>query len=252
MKPRWILTVALLAVTCAATGCAELLMDRAKLFGDTYTRDRSGFSDHGPQWAYEGEAVTFDFAPDPDITDYAVFSWPGGTNEYIDKRDTFETDRFYRTVHRFEAGREPRQYVVSAEAYAIYQQNDWYYDRDTGEWVYHLTHNDVRDTRVGSASLKVVCYRVEIAMTFKPGARQVKNAVLLLLKDDGSRVERRMKVDQEQPGFELVGPDAKGVYTVRYVPTWNEVNRTGTTEIELRLTYADGSQDVISQTIDTP
>jgi len=242
----------LLALCWPAGGCGQMFLDRAVLFADTYTEDGSGFSEKSPQWAYEGETVTFDFAPDPDVTDYAVFTLPNGTQEYIDRRTALDTDGFYRVTGRFVAGRESRQYTVSAKAYTVRRQRDWYYDRESKKWVLHVTQSDQADSQVGSASLKVICYRSQVEMTFAPGSRRTQDAVLVLLRSDGTRTERRVKVDGGQPGFDLIGPDAKGTYTVRYVPTWDEVNRTGKTDVELHLSYADGARDVIRTTIDTP
>ena len=84
----------------------------------------------------------------------------------------------------------------------------------------------------------------------QPG--QARDMVLRLIRSDGAVSERRVRKSAEEQGLILTGPDGGGRYTVRYTPTWQEVNRVGKTEVELVVSYADGSQNVHKKTIDTP
>ncbi len=254
MKARSLLLFLLLLVMPPATGCSILgtmWFDRATMYADTRTLANDGFTNRSPQRAYEGEQVTFDFAPDYDVSDYAVFYLPGGSRRYVDRLDTGDTPPYFRAIGSFKAGREPRTYTVEAIGFNVRGQNDWYYDKDKKQWVYHLTQGDQQDFKVGSALMKIICYRVELDMHFSPGSRRVTDIVMIIIKGDGTRVERRLKIGDE-PGLEIIGPDFQGEYRARYVPRYSEVNRVGETDVELRLTFADGTQEVIRQEIDTP
>ena len=254
MKARTLLLVLLVLVMPLAAGCGTLgtmWFDRATMYADTRILAKDGFTNRSPQWAYEGEPVTFDFAPDFDVTDYAVFYLPDGSRRYAGRLETVDTTPYFRAIGGFTAGREPRTYTVEAVGFNVRQQNDWYYDKDKKQWVYHLTQGDQQDYKTGSARMKIICYRVELDMPFSPGSRRVTDVVIIIIKGDGIRVERRLKIGDE-PGLEIIGPDSQGRYSARYVPKCNEVNRVGKTDVELRLTFADGTQQVIRQEIDTP
>jgi hypothetical protein len=63
---------------------------------------------------------------------------------------------------------------------------------------------------------------------------------------------RRADAPAEARGFQLFGPDPKGGYEVLYSPTYQEVSRAGTTQVELLVTHADGTQEPLRQGLDTP
>jgi len=252
MKARWLLMLAL-SLTCL-TGCREftsMWFEQATIYANTLTVEKDGFTNRSPQWAYEGEPVVFDFAPDPSVSDYAVFVWPGGKPDVLTKQQLVKT--YFRGVGIFKAGREPRKNTVQAFAYCVQGDRDWYYDQDAKKWAHHLTMADEADFEVGKATMEIVCYRVTIDMGFKvPKGRRVTDMVLQLVKDDGTRVSRRMRTSPDDVGFELTGPDGTGEHRVRYTPKWEEVNRVGKTDVELVLSYDDGTQRIIKQTLDTP
>ena len=239
-------------LACCQTGCRDTSMwfERATLYADTRTADKDGFTNKSPQHAYDGELVTFDFQSDLAVSDYALFMWPGGKPDVLSRKDLVNT--YFRGVGVFKAGAEPRRNLVQAVAYAVRGESDWYYDEDQKKWVSHIMADDERDMVVGKSEMEIICYRVELDIPFRPGARRVKEAALHFLKNDGSRSTVHIRVPPSVPGFELIGPDASGRYRVRYAPTWKEVNRVGTTRVELLLTYDDGTQETITRTVDTP
>lgn len=251
MRTRALLLVAVVA--CCLGGCrefAQLWLEKATLYADTRTTDKDGFTNKSPQYAYEGEEVTLDFQADLGATDYAVFIWPDGKPDLLTRADLVKT--YFRGVGVFKAGREPRSNIIRTVAYNERGERDWFYDDDTKQWVYHQIQGDEPDFEVGRAQMEIICYRVDIDIPFQGGERQVKDIALEIIREDGSRTTRRIKVLDDEPGFRLDGPDTKGVFHVRYTPTAKEVNRTGTTDVKLVLTYDDGSKKTIATTIDTP
>jgi len=253
MRHRVLLLLVVVMAAPCLSGCRQFVsmwFEPATLYADTLTAEKDGFTNRGPQWAYEGEPVTFDFAPDPAASDYAVFIWPGGTPDVLTNQQLVNT--YFRGIGVFKAGREPRKNLIQAFAYSIQGDCDWYHDGDADKWVHHLTRADEADFEVGRAQMEIICYRAEIDIAFRARDRQVKDIVLRLIRDDDSRTLRRVKTAADEPGFDLLGPDDRGEYRVRYTPIWKEVNRVGTTDVELVLTYDDGTQETIARTIDTP
>lgn len=232
----------------ALGGCT--LHERATMYADTLTTDKDGFTNRSPQWAYEGEKVTFDFAPDLAAANYVVFTWPGDKVDVLTSQ--MIVNSYFRGIGVFKAGREPRRSIVRAVAYTVRGQPDWYYDKESTAWQFHPPGSDSIDIAVGEAEMEIICYRVTIDMAFKAGRRRVADTVLRIIRDDGTKTELRGAAKTRGKGFELRGPNADGEYHVRYTPTHDEVNRTGKTDVELLLTYTDGTQETLSETIDTP
>jgi hypothetical protein len=255
MKVTVIATLVLAAGLLA--GCSEeammvpgVMYEPAVIYADTRISSGDGFTLKSPQWAYEGEPVTLDFGPDLSVTDYVVFSWPDGKVDVLTRADVQKN--FFRGVGTFKAAAEPRKCTVRATAFMRRTQADWYFDQDKKVWVQHISATDTPDLAVGSAEMEIVCYRRTVDIEFNAGGRVLADAVLHVIKGDGTRVSRRTKGAAGEPALEVLGPDAKGVYRVRYTPTFKEVSRTGQTDVELVLSFKDGTQDTVSRKIDTP
>ncbi len=245
--PRLALPLLLLLALITSSGCFPF--SQAQLFADTYTELRSGFSDHSPQHASEGEVVTFDFGADTSA-DYAIFSWSDGKRTYVDRAE--KKDGFFRTTHVFAAGPQPRTYNVEAVAYMIRGQNDWYLDDSTHEWTFFRPITDFADDAIGNAKMTIICYRPEVDITFFPvSGKTVKGLVLTIIKTDGSRTDHLIKTS-DTPGFTLLGPDQRGQYHLHYDPAAKELNRIGDTAVELLITYNDSTQDLLKHKIKTP
>jgi hypothetical protein len=244
---RLALTLLLFVSLVALSGCSPF--EKAQLFADTYTDQISGFSLHSPQWAADGETVTFDFAPDTSA-DYAVFNWSDGKTTFVDR--SMKKDAFFRATHVFAAGSEQRTYEVSAVAYMIRGLCDWYLDDLTHEWTLHRPIQDPEDAAIGHAKMTVICYRPEVDLTFTPpSGKTAKSLVLTMIKNDGARTDHRAKT-ADSPGFTQIGPDQRGQYHLHYDPAAKEINRTGETAVELLATYNDGTQELIKHKIKTP
>ena len=243
------LAIPLLLLFSLATlaGCGPF--DQARLFADTYTDQLDGFSDHSPQWAADGETVTFDFAPDSSA-DYAVFNWSDGKRTYVDRSEKKNT--IFRTTHVFAAGPEPRTYQVEAVAYLVTGRNNWYLDDTTHEWTYHRPIQDPENDKIGRAKMTIICYRPEVDLTLVPApGKTPQKIVLTMVKNDGTRTEHGSG-KAHMSGYSLVGPDQRGQFHLHYDPTAAEINRVGETVVELLATYSDGTQELIKHKIKTP
>ena len=252
MSSRIILAVVVLgaAALCGCQNWQTLFFEKATLYADTRTTEGDGFTLKSPQWAYDGEPVTFDFQPDPAPTNYVVFYWPDEKTDILTRKDITRTG--YRGIGAFKAGPSPRKNTVRAVAYMIRGKCDWFLDKDTNKWEYYRSVTDEPDMIVGEAQMEIIRYRVDIDIPFGGKGRVLKEATLTLLKSDGTNAVRRAAPPGGQGGLEIVGPDAKGVCRARCAPTWKEVNRVGTTHVELLVSFQDGTQEIITREIDTP
>lgn len=255
----WLVLPGTILLTCG--GC--MMADSAVLYADTHTMAETGFTLRSPQYAYNDEPVTFDFAPDYRMTHYAIFIWPDGSAQHLGLNDIVNT--YFRAVRSFKGAVEPREYRVEARGFNRVGESDWYYDRETQRWEYFPMSRDAADRSTGSASMVIRCYLINLDLPLEAGGRRIERAELSLIRYDGSRTTHIAAAagaagavggaggaDAAGGAARLVGPDRRGNYRLLYTPVWSELNRTGTTELEVLIHYADGTQELKKQTIDTP
>lgn len=240
------------AILPAGGGC--MMADRAVQYADTHTMAETGFTLRSPQYAYHDEPVTFDFAPDYRMTHYAIFIWPDGSSQHLGQGDIVNT--YFRAVRRFKGAVEPREYRVEAQGFNRVGESDWYYDRQTERWEYFPMVRDAADRSTGSASMVIRCYLINLDLPLDAEGRRIERVELSLIRYDGSRTTHVAPAaggaDAAGGAARLVGPDRRGNYRLLYTPVWSELNRTGTTDLEVLINYGDGTQELKKQTIDTP
>jgi hypothetical protein len=240
------LIVALLALaTLAGAGCAG---GTVKMWADTAT-PLGDMSTVRHQWAYDGEPVTFEIECSPGIN-YVVFG-VSGDETVVEESSNLGKFSYTRS---FKAGPKPIDYVVYANAYVVRGRRDYYYDSVEKAWRYHPRIGDRLDVGVyWERTIRVTCYRREIHARFMGHGGPPQSVELSLTKASGEPIAiPRAAESPAQRGFQLLGPDPKGAYEVSYSPTYKELSRSGTTEVDVLVTHADGSKDRIRQSLDTP
>jgi len=131
---------------------------------------------------------------------------------------------------------------------------DWVYDSAKDSWVFYPGRMETPDVQTArERTVRVTCYRRTVQFRFPARGGRPKDLALAFAKADGTRVP----VPQADPktdarGFRAVGPDADGTCTVTCTPGHEEVNRSGTTRVDLVVEHADGTSEKLTQTIDTP
>ncbi len=228
----------------AAGGCVRY--QSAVLYADTLTREETGFNMRSPQYAYHGEPVTFDFAPDYAATHYTIIIWPDGSPEMLGQKDVVNT--YFRVTRSFEGAVKPREYKVIARGYQRVGSADWYFDTRTEQWTFQPMSRDMSDRLTGEADMTIRCYIINLDLPIRPGNRTLRKVELSLIRDD----MQRTTVGIDSPGVRLIGPDPSGEYRLQYTPKYNEINRTGQTDIELLVRYTDGTEQLQTTSIDTP
>jgi len=188
---------------------------------------------------------------------------PGGANYIVFGKgdeatvvDMEEGRGQYRWTLVFQAGHEPQDYEVFAIPYLIREARDWVYDKNEKKWYFYPPRNDANDVQTAPEQvMRVTCYRREIAMTFKARGDRPRRVTITLVKGAGERVaiaEQRPGAPSTGRGFLLLGPNEKGECGVSYSPLYNEVSRTGTTQVEVVVEHGDGSLERMVEKIDTP
>jgi len=239
---------ALAGLALAATGCMHVA--GAKLYSDTAAPDGQ-FSDAKRQWAYDGETVTFELVCDAGAVHYVVFG-AGGDEEVV---DSGKDEGRFRWSSTFHAGIGDKQYLVYGKPYLVRGRRDYIYDRLDQKWHFYPGRTDPVDVGTDREQvIRLVCYRREFRVPVAGRGGPPKRIEVGLVKATGERtaVPPRPAGEPEARGFVVLGPDAKGLYTVSYTPTHTEVSRSGVTRAELLVEHADGSQERVQQDVDTP
>ena len=242
------LAVGLLAAGVFTSGCAPA---HAVLWADTALPD-GRFSAARHQWAYDGEPVQFELQVTPGGANYIVF----GKGDEATVVDMEEGRGQFRWTLVFQAGHEPQDYEVFAVPCLIREARDWIYDKNEKKWYFYPPRNDASDVQTAPEQvMRITCYRREIAMTFKARGGRPRRVTMTLVKGAGERVaipEQRPGAPSTGRGFLLLGPNEKGECGVSYSPLYNEVSRTGTTQVEVVVEHGDGSLERMVEKIDTP
>ena len=236
------------AVCLATAGC--LYQAHARLWADTALPD-GGFSTQSPQWAYDGEPVTFELECDPGAVHYVVFGTAGQETVV----DFGKVAGRYRWTQAFSAGPEPRVCEVYATPYLVRGRRDWVYDKLENTWHFYPGASDRPDVETAAEQvMRITCYRREILVPIQPRSGPPKRIELSLRKADGRRtvVPARPPGKAEARGFLLLGPGKNGDYEIRYEPTYGEVSRAGKTRVDVVVEHADGSTEHLEKDIDTP
>jgi len=238
---------AVAALALAAAGCG--MTSHARLWADTALPE-GGFSLQPRQWAYDGEPVTFELEVDPGLANYVVFGI-GGDETVV---SIAKVEGRYRWTHVFHCGGRPQTFEVYAVPYLLRGKCDWIYDRNDDKWYHYPGIKETPDVPTDDEQrLKVTCYRVEVRMSFVARGGPPRAVELAFVKAGGERaVVRQRRATAGESGFLLLGPDAKGLCEVTYVPHWEEVGRGDRTTAELLVEHADGSTERLRQGLQTP
>ena len=246
-RGTYIAGLALAAVLFLAGGCGS--MHTVRLWADA----TGEMTDAKHQWVYDGQPVNF-VLDCPAGVNYGVFDING--RDALVKEEDKDVGK-YEFSHTFVAGEKPVDYEVHAGAYIVRGRRDWYFDSRENKWYYHPAANgDRADVQIGTdQTMRVTCYRREVRVRFDARGGPPRLVELVLAKPSGEKVSivrRPPSAPAGRGGFVLLGPDVKGTCEVGYTPTWKEVGHGGKTAVEVLVTHADGSQERIRQSLDTP
>jgi CDP-diacylglycerol---serine O-phosphatidyltransferase len=247
--PAVLVLMAALGLACgAAGGCVEA---SSRLWADTALTE-GGMSSQAHQWAYDGETVTFELECPPDAAQYVVFGI-SGDEEVV---EIPQSAGRYRWTHTFKAGLTKKDYEVYARPYLVRGHRDYIFDSLENKWLFYPSRSDKPDVPTAAEkTMTITCYRIEMRIAFAARGGPPQKVSLSLVRSDGHRTvipQRASSAAEGAAGFAILGPDARGVYEVVYVPRAGEVSRAEITRAELAVRHADGSESAQTQDYKTP
>ena len=202
-----------------------------------------------------GEKVEFDFV---------LQNWRGqrvqplGLADYCvgivgDERIEAEPNMYgqFRFAHTFADVHPGQKIKVKATAYS--QRGGQDYMKIRGQWIHSDSPYDETDRKFVGDSIILEVYEapIELTLVCPPDDLNPETGVLRIRRQDETTTvvlpERRSK-----PGFVMTGPEPDGYYRIRYVPGGDELNPTGTTEVEFVIEDVTGHRHEARATLDTP
>jgi hypothetical protein len=233
------------------TGCFS-----GSLATSTGPRAAGDWSVASKQAAHVGEPVRFSFiltkpfqkqpVHPSGIADYCILSLDGAYAEA-----SLEVSGKFTALYRVPAAWRGREVQVRATAYRHHGQADTMVVGDKLRQV--DDPGDLRDTKVAQGKITLLAYQSVVELTLTAGAEDLDfdTGRLVLRKTDGTATPV-MRARPPMAGFTVEGPDAKRQYTVRYEPTWEQVNLTGTTAVEFTVLDRAGHEHRAAADILTP
>ncbi len=246
-----------LAVFAALAGMSAAGCVSGSLASDTGPRPAGyAWSQAGRQMVHVGEQVEFDFV----LQDWAwSFQAPLGIADYCvvyvgDERIEIGPDihghfRFSYAFHDLPAG---DAVTIRATPYQTRGSRDFMKIRE--QWIEGDSPYDQADRAVAFAdAIRLLAYRVPVELTIARPANDLdlQSGVLKIRRTDGATTS--VFIDKpDRPGFTMSGPEPDGYYRAFYQPRGNELNATGTTDVEFVMYDTLGQRHYASQTLDTP
>lgn len=216
----------------------------------------------GHQWSMDrrqivhvGEDVEFDFVllgtfrkfiHPLGIADYCVTNW--GSERVEVEPDAYGHFRFSLP---FDIARPGQKIKATTAAYRMRGGRDFM--RIGGEWVQSDSPYEIADKKVASDSIVFSVYEapIELKVVRPPDDLDPETGVMRIRRADASMVS--VYVDKpNRPGFTLSDPGPDGYYRVVYRPTGNDLNPTGTTDVDFTVYDVSGQPHHASATIETP
>ena len=241
----------LAGLSIASGGCV-----RGSLASDTGPRPPAWqWSTARRQMVHVGEQVRFDFV----LQDaFGRFVHPLGLADYCTVgigeehiETTADAAGHFQFMYRFDQERPGDQVDVKATAYRQRGGRDFMKVRS--QWLKSDSPYEIADRKVATDSIRFTVYEATIDLTLVKPAHDLEpeSGILRIRRTDGATTS--VYIDQPgRPGFTLSGPDADQRYRIRYRPKGNELNPTGTTEVDLTIYDRSGNEHDVSISLETP
>jgi hypothetical protein len=235
----------------ALPGCLS-----ASLASDTGSRlPGHHWSDEDRQQAHAGEEVSFDFVlqnadrqlvPPTGVADYCVAMI--GSQRLESEPDEFGHFTFR---HRLDGVQPGREFDVRVAAYQQRGSRDFM--KVGGQWLEAESPYSVADRKVAEDSIRLSIYQslVDLRIVRPPDDLDPETGVLRIRRTDGSSTAVYIN-RPNRPGFIIEGPGPDGYYRVTYPPSGDELNKTGTTDVEFTIYDLAGQRHTVTKTLDTP
>ena len=157
----------------------------------------------------------------------------------------------FRFSYALDRARPGDKVPVTATAYQQRGSRD--HMKIRGQWLSADSPYAEPDRQIAGDSIQLTIYQTKVEMKIVRPADDLdpESGVLRLQRLDGTAAP--VYIDKPgRPGFRLDGPEPHGYYRVEYQPSGEQLNPTGTTEVEFSVYDLGGQRHVVSQTLSTP
>lgn len=207
------------------------------------------------QMVHVGETVRFDFVltdalgrlvQPTGLADYCVSYISGQRLEASP-----DITGHFGFAHTFDDVRPGQTVTVKTTAYRQRGQRDFMNIR--GKWYQSDSPYELPDKKVGSGSIRLEVYAAPVELTIPqpPDDLDLETGVMRIRRGDGATTS--VYIDRPgRPGFTITGPEPAGRYQVRYLPWGDELNASGSTEVEFTIYDRAGQAHYAAVTLETP
>ncbi len=249
--PRKFSLLLLAAAAAASQGCIA-----ASLASDTGPRPPERlWSIARRQMVHVGEEVRFDLV----LKDWlGRFVNPLGSADYCvvtigaDRLEAdADLDGHFRFSYSFDRVRSGDTIMAEAVAFKQYGGRDFM--RIRGRWMESDSPYELTDRRVASDKIRFTAYQVpiEFSLVRPPDDLKPETGVLTIHRANAPAAAVYL-ARPRRDGFTISDPGPDGYYHVRYQPTGDELNPTGTTEVEFTIYDMVGQPHRARATLTTP
>jgi len=251
LHSTWTMMFACCLMLTGATGC--LSGSLATSSGET---DGGKWSIAKRQQIHVGETVEFSFVlkkalakesvDASGIADYCVFSIGGDRVEAeLDEAGVFKTE------YKFAGVEDGQQVQVVATAYST--QDDRDFMQIAGKWLQTESPYNKPDRRIASASVLLNVYQGVVRFKLpKPEDAYDLGTAKMTFRCAGDRLVSVFEHRPPRNGFEISDENADGSRWVAYLPTGDQLNPTGTTDVEFSIYDVAGNRMTFTETLQTP
>jgi hypothetical protein len=202
-----------------------------------------------------GEEVSFDFVlqntnrqlvPPTGVADYCAAMI--GSQRLESESDEFGHFTFR---HRFDGVQPGQEFDIRATAYEQRGSRDFM--KVGGQWLEAESPYSVADRKVAEDSIRLSIYQslVDLRIVRPSDDLDPETGVLRIRRTDGSSTAVYIN-RPNRPGFTLEGPSPDGYYRVTYPPSGDDLNKTGTTDVDFTIYDLAGQRHTVATTLDTP
>ena len=157
----------------------------------------------------------------------------------------------FRFAHTFTNVQPGDKVKVKATAYL--QRGGRDYMKIRGQWIHADSPYEEPDRRFVGDSILLEVYEAPIELTLVCPPDELSPETGLLRIRRGDKATTVVLPERgDQPGFVMTGPEPDGYYRIVYVPRGDELNPTGTTEVEFVIEDVTGHRHETRTTLNTP
>ncbi|NOX57706.1 MAG: hypothetical protein GXP29_02460 [Planctomycetes bacterium] len=180
------------------------------------------------------------------LADYCAFSFGGERIEAeLDEAGGFTAAYLFDHV---ESGME-----VSVLAEAFAEQDDRDFMKIAGKWLRTQSPYNKPDKRIASARVLLSVYQSVVRFKIpKPEHAYDLSTGKMVFRCNN---DRNVSVFEHRPprtGFEISPENADGSRWVAYLPTGDQLNPNGTTDVEFIIFDVAGNRTMLTETLETP